>query len=628
MKKIIVSLFLMFSTLCWANSCDSKIDVLPPSHGGSTEKPDAPSDKPGEEPKDEKTISILAIGNSFSVDAMQYLYGFLKEAGYEKIYLGNLYIGGCSLQTHAGHIATNNKAYTYYVTENGTWSNTASYAPLDAIKSRSWDYISMQQASSYSGMPETFDPYLGQIIAAVKVNCPKAKLMWHMTWAYQANSTHSAFPNYGSDQMKMYNAIVGAVKTKILTNKDFSFVIPCGTVIQNLRTSYLGDNITRDGYHMSYNVGRYATAMMWAKQIVGLDIDKSSYLPAGQTLTTEMVAAVKDAVKKAFDAPLEISESAFPPVPVTKPDYKPNEELRKMVAEAGYKLDDYTELEYEIVPYSYFNSSSSSIRVSKETGSTATNIDQYASAGIFEKKDLPRGTILALKSGYAYRPEAWITLATKNSTRPAAVSSPLVVVDDTWWGSWNFRAFNISMQGVEHMSQEQMDAAQSGFAIFVPKVIPDADPTVKEVDDLFTDAGYNLSDYSKLSLTITHNAYYNSSNSTMKSTLICADNSTASNLNQFAGTQIFAKSEIPEGSVLVVKNGYQYRPEAWTALDTVNASSNRPGNVTTSVVKVTSAWWGSWNYRAFNLAKAGNPALSADEQKELDTCFAVYIPVK
>ena len=48
-----------------------------------------------------KSFKVLAIGNSFSIDAMQYLYGLAKDTGYTDIVLGNLYIGGCTLQTHA-----------------------------------------------------------------------------------------------------------------------------------------------------------------------------------------------------------------------------------------------------------------------------------------------------------------------------------------------------------------------------------------------------------------------------------------------------------------------------------------------------------------------------------------------
>ena len=51
-----------------------------------------------------KSVKILAIGNSFSDDAMEHLAVILKGAGVENISLGNLYIGGCSLETHYNNI--------------------------------------------------------------------------------------------------------------------------------------------------------------------------------------------------------------------------------------------------------------------------------------------------------------------------------------------------------------------------------------------------------------------------------------------------------------------------------------------------------------------------------------------
>ena len=65
-----------------------------------------------------------------------------------------------------------------------------------------------------------------------------------MTWAYQADSTHSGFNNYGKDQMTMYNAIVNAAQTKIVTNDNIEIIIPVGTAVQNVRTSYIGDTLT------------------------------------------------------------------------------------------------------------------------------------------------------------------------------------------------------------------------------------------------------------------------------------------------------------------------------------------------------------------------------------------------
>ena len=114
---------------------------------------------------EKKSIKILAIGNSFSVDAMEYVYQIAKQVGYEEIVLGNLYIGGCSLQTHAGNLRSKTRGYTYYYNNKGAWLNKGSANITETLDSEEWDYISLQQVSGNSGMPETYEPYLTQIIA-------------------------------------------------------------------------------------------------------------------------------------------------------------------------------------------------------------------------------------------------------------------------------------------------------------------------------------------------------------------------------------------------------------------------------------------------------------------------------
>ena len=45
-------------------------------------------------------MKLLTVGNSFSDDAMEYVWQIASALGFKKIELGNLYIGGCSLATH------------------------------------------------------------------------------------------------------------------------------------------------------------------------------------------------------------------------------------------------------------------------------------------------------------------------------------------------------------------------------------------------------------------------------------------------------------------------------------------------------------------------------------------------
>jgi hypothetical protein len=79
-----------------------------------------------------------------------------------------------------------------------------------------------------------------------------------------------------------------------------------------------------------------------------------------------------------------------------------------------------------------------------------------------------------------YRPEGWITLETVNSgTRPGNVTSNLVIVDDSWWSSWNYRAFNVAYADRTPLAASDprtnpnqntlCEDLKAGFAIYLPK---------------------------------------------------------------------------------------------------------------------------------------------------------------
>ena len=407
-----------------------------------------------------RSISVLAIGNSFSVDAMEYLYGNLTLSGYTDIFLGNLYIGGCSLQTHAGHLASGAGAYEYRTNNSGYWTSTNGYSALDALSSRNWDYITLQQVSGLSGVPDSYEPYLSDIIRTVRERCPGAKLLWHQTWAYQANSSHGDFPKYGCVQIRMYNAIVDAVHSKVLTHSEFDGVIPSGTAIQNLRTSFLGDNLTRDGYHMSYDLGRTATALTWFKQLTGRSLSNVSPSDGGSSLSEQQVAAIRDAVEKAYDRPFAVTESAYPPELVRNVS---DPALQQQLSDAGYNPANYRELAWSLTPHAFYNSTGGSVLTT-----TASNSDEFAATQFFSQEDIPAGSVLVLKDGYQYRPEKWTRLSAKTSDRPGTSTTPVYEITEAWWSGSAYRAFNLSKAGNPHLSDAEMESLRSCFAIFVP----------------------------------------------------------------------------------------------------------------------------------------------------------------
>ena len=149
----------------------------------------------------------------------------------------------------------------------------------------------------------------------------------------------------------------------------------------------------------------------------------------------------------------------------------------------------------------------------------------------------------------------------------------------------------------------------------------------KDLENIFIGKGYSLSEYNVLELEITHNTYWHSA-STNYANLTTG---TSANCKRFASTQRFTKAEIPEGSVIVLKEGYQYRPDKWIDLKTANTSTTRPDPVlasgANSVVVVDNDWWGSFSYVGFNIATEGLTQLGlGDAQSVLDNVLAVFVP--
>ncbi len=407
-----------------------------------------------------KSLKILAIGNSFSVDAMEYLWQILDDVGVEDITLGNLYIGGCSLNTHYSNAKADSGSYTYYKNTAGTWTSREGHKISTALAEEEWDIVTLQQASNDSGMKDTYsnlDKLVEYVVNAVPSAC---KLYWHMTWAYQQNTSHDGFANYSRDQMQMYNAITEAVKAVPMKNKYIEGLIPCGTTVQNLRSSYVGDTLTRDGYHMSLGLGRYITGLTWLAALGG-DVDEIEWMPE-KSYTSDM-PAIREAVKNAVAKPLEVTKSSY-----TQAPDRELVELESIFEDLGKEMSDYTELALEEVLNSYYNSTDSGYKSTRfsSANSSAGNLHQFNSTAIFEKSDIPEGSIIIIESGYQYRPEGWKSLNTVNAggERPSNVILSVVTVTNAWWGSFNYRAFNISKQSGETMTYKDMGRLH----IFVP----------------------------------------------------------------------------------------------------------------------------------------------------------------
>jgi len=532
-----------------------------------------------------KQLKVLAIGNSFSDDGMGYLYEIAKNYGVEEVVLGVLYIGGAPLSQHANNAQTNANAYTYRKNTNGTWVNLENKSLLYGLQDEAWDIITFQQASGQSGNPSTYEPHLTNLIAYVnqhKTN-PYARYYWHLTWAYQANSTHADFPYYNRNQLTMYNAIISTYNSKVQPHSEFSGIIPAGTAIQNIRTSYIGDTVTRDGYHLNYDIGRYTASLTWFKALTNFSIDNITYRPTGVNVLD--LPAIKEAVNKAIEKPLEITQSSFtqdPSIPDLSNHTFLNDKLNYVL---GY----------------WWSTDSNNLYTTADNSKYFTTHDIRLS-----KENLPVGSVLILEEGYQYRINFYKSLLgpVTGNTRTDQLISKVVIIDESWWGDYSYVGFNIShVGGSTNITNTYQTVAQKLRIYAAPgAVIPGEEP-LPENSSLFS-MNFVLGYWFPTSHTI---------------------NSTAGNsINFVASERRYSKAELPVGTVITIASGYQYRINLYMNLDGDTTNNIRTDQLTQTFV-LDEELWGSFQYIAFNVSPIYTTNVS-NMVAEVGSKLQVYVP--
>ncbi len=339
----IIAAFTIITVLC-ACTPPSTEDIEKPDDKEQidpTPTPD-PDPEPEPEPSLPETIKILAIGNSFSADAVeQELYGLFEAEG-QKVIIGNLYIGGCPLEKHAANATSDAAAYSYRKIVNGIMTKVADTKMSDALADEDWTFISVQEGAGYHGYYNTtyndithsMEPDLTTLLNVVRAKCKNAKLVFHAPWAAKTGYTGGKFSYYGFDQKVMYNMICTATQEVLKAHPEFSLFMNSMDAVQNARTSYIGDNMNRDGWHLNYTTGRYTVGCLWYEKIMGKSVVGNSYHPEGMSETTAEVC--QTAAHEACEHPYTVTDLSY----FVKPDDEGGEEASREVLAQWYFSPD------------------------------------------------------------------------------------------------------------------------------------------------------------------------------------------------------------------------------------------------------------------------------------------------
>lgn len=237
-------------------------------------------------------MKILAIGNSFSDDAMRYLQKLGIHQG-RTMKCVNLMIPGCSLRQHYLNILDDERKYRFMF--NGEF--TGIYVSVrEALKSDDWDAVVLHQASPNSFDYDTFTPYLDVLADYVRKYSPKSRLYVNETWCYEQGSQRLADLGFRKSEEMLHG--IRCAYRKAAKSIDAAGLIPSGEAMYLLSAT---DRVHRDTYHASFGVGRFVVAATWYMALTGEMLEGSfSMFPFDEPVSVEAVERALKAARKAI----------------------------------------------------------------------------------------------------------------------------------------------------------------------------------------------------------------------------------------------------------------------------------------------------------------------------------------
>lgn len=313
-----------------------------------------------------KSLKVLAITSSFGLNTTQLLYDVAVAEGYapENVTVARLYASGCSLEKHVTNAP--DKPVYQYTKVSGDPAIVAEHAAegqvvgkmfevkkegyatlLDGLLDEKWDIIFMQQGARISPIASSYTDSQGRDYITrlrgimepyVQQQCPDARFVWNMLWAFDKGSAEKPLSStFKGDQNAMYQASIDCTMTYVIPRTDYDRIIPSGTAIQNARTSFFGETLSRDTYHLN-NLGAAIAAydlfaVLTGKEITQVNLDivsassKNGIAGAAKIKTPlreDEKLVIMESVNNALRNPYAVTPSQYPPEDYSGYNYTDN----------------------------------------------------------------------------------------------------------------------------------------------------------------------------------------------------------------------------------------------------------------------------------------------------------------
>lgn len=295
----------------------------------------------------QQPIRYLGIGNSFTWDSTAYLDEIAASQG-KPLDCFVAGIGGASMESHIERMELNRRdpddprGKPYLRKRNGT---AIKYSLTEILQAERWDVVSIQQVSTKSFLPETYEPFAQELIETIRTHAPQAEIVIHMTWAYRAD--HPWFVSGKSTQPEMHDGLTAAYKVlseryglrinpigeavaqaRAMDNWSFSFPDPsfdydhpttpalprqAGSLIEGWHWKNEADSempaLRLDAIHLN-KAGRYLGALTQFGFLFESEPSEQAFRPEG--LSPQQTASLRQAAHLALEKYRDFNEAAIP----------------------------------------------------------------------------------------------------------------------------------------------------------------------------------------------------------------------------------------------------------------------------------------------------------------------------
>jgi len=551
-------------------------------------------------------LNILMIGNSFADDTIRFVKQIAGSYGIN-VNIFDAYIASCTLDQHYNNWVNETASYSYRYMDGDNWVYSDNRTLQSIVDEHEWDLVTFQQASQYVGDLSSYS-HLEDLVSFVNDRVEdEPAYYWNQTWSYTNDYMFNtqAFAQYNNDSDTMYEAIIEAERQCVDAVDAIEGIIPAGTAVQNMRTSYLANSLSRDGLHMSFTHGRYLLGLNFVRAVLGINFTLSPcrYIPEG--VNESFLAPAYEAVENAFYDYEMVTESSY-----------------KISEMENYDLTDYTEIDAGMIGCSYWNSTDSTnygIHINNTSGTS----NLYVASKRFTSTTLPVGSLVFVPEGFGFRPEGWKTDGVQSS-RPDERHDNVYEITESFWDGYLARAFNFFKEGKSSLLG-LYDEIFQGVKFFVPtdklnsEIIVEGNNNFYTSDkNTFESKGYDIDQFERLDLDPITGFYKCDSYSNLQNSYV---DDTA---KKFICTRAFYtnKNELPENTVIIVDSGFQWRSDCWGAYSN---TASRPANVSASWTMLDSSFMSSWRLRTFNVSSTSSQYVDQNALTWMDH-LRIYVP--